>query len=110
MTEKHSTIDNILATYQSVLKTDFDVYKNHVYRIYNLAILFDDHKENHQKYAIAAAFHDIGIWTDSFDYLAPSIKLASEYLEKNERKSWVEEVSLIIDMHHKITPYKGALK
>ena len=31
--------------------------------------------------AIAAAFHDIGIWTaGTFDYLEPSVRVAAAYL------------------------------
>lgn len=107
MITEQKTIDTILETYKSVLKKDYSVYKNHVYRIFNLALLFDNNEGNQEKYAVAAAFHDIGIWTDSFDYLAPSIKLASEYLTKIEKTEWIGEVSLMIDMHHKVTRYKG---
>ncbi len=101
------TIDTILETYKSVLKKDFTVYKNHVYRIYNYAVLLDDDVSNYEKYAIAAAFHDIGIWTHSFDYLEPSIQQANAYLEKIDKKEWMEEVSLLIDYHHKISVYHG---
>ncbi|HIE41464.1 MAG TPA: HD domain-containing protein [Candidatus Aenigmarchaeota archaeon] len=104
---ENKSIDQILINYRAVLKDDFQVYRNHVYRIYNYAIIFDEDKSNHEKYAIAAAFHDIGIWTHSFDYLEPSIKLASEYLTKTGKQDWTKEVALLIDNHHKISVYKG---
>ncbi len=107
MITENIEIDKILAIYKEVLKGDFQVYKNHVYRIYNYVIFFDDDKNNYEKYAIAAAFHDIGIWTHSFDYLEPSIKLASEYLIETGKKDWVNEVALLIDNHHKMSVYKG---
>ena len=107
MYKENKTIDIILADYKHVLKKDYDIYRNHVLRIYNYAVLFDDNINNHEKYAIAAAFHDIGIWTHSFDYLEPSIQQASEYLKKSNKVNWTEEISLLIDNHHKRSPYKG---
>ncbi len=100
-------IDAILTSYKDVLKDDFQVYRNHVYRIYNYAILFDSNPHNYEKYAIAAAFHDIGIWTHSFDYLEPSITQARTYLEENEKQDWINEVALLIDNHHKMSVYTG---
>ncbi|HHC80593.1 MAG TPA: HD domain-containing protein [Flavobacteriia bacterium] len=108
--EKNKTIDKILDNFKNVLKADFEVYKNHVYRIYNYAVLFDANSKNDEKYAIAAAFHDMGIWTHSFDYLEPSIQLATTYLKETEREEWIEEVSLLIDNHHKMSVYKGKFK
>ena len=60
------------------------------------------------KYAIASAFHDIGIWTDhTFDYLEPSIKQAKLYLAEIDKKEWLEEISAMIYWHHKLSRYKG---
>lgn len=100
-------IKTILEDYKIVLGTDFNIYKNHVSRIYSFMILIDTDVVNHDKYAIAAVFHDIGIWTDSFNYLKPSIKLAEKYLIENNQANWVEEISLMISFHHKMSPYKG---
>jgi len=107
MIVEQEIIDQILTNYKEVLKGDFQIYKNHVYRIYNYTILFDVDDGNYEKYAIAAAFHDIGIWTHSFDYLESSIKLASEYLTETGKEDWIKEVTLLIDNHHKISVYKG---
>ena len=103
----NKTINKILTSYKDVLKDDFQVYRNHVYRIYNYAILFDTDINNYEKYAIAAVFHDIGIWTHSFDYLEPSIELAKKYLKEIKREEWQEEVALLIDNHHKMSSYSG---
>ena len=36
-----------------------------------------------EKIAVAAVFHDLGIWTNkTFDYVAPSVALAGEYLPR----------------------------
>ncbi len=105
---KNKIIDTILSKYKTDLGIHFNTYRNHVYRIYNFALLLDNDKTNHEKYAIAAAFHDLGIWTaNTFDYLKPSIALAKNYLIKNKKESWIEEVSLMIDLHHKRSFYKG---
>ena len=107
MIQEYKVIEEILTNYKAVLGKDFPVYRNHIYRIFNYAILLDEDKNNIEKYAIAAVFHDIGIWTDSFDYLEPSIALATVYLNENNHQNWIEEVSLMIDNHHKMSVYKG---
>lgn len=103
-------INEILLEFKPVLKQDFEVYRNHVYRIYSFMILLDNDKTNYDKYAIACVFHDIGIWTHSFDYLEPSIELAKEYLIKSKRENWISEISLMINYHHKMSAYKGAFE
>ena len=68
----------------------------------------DDEKNNEEKYAIAAVFHDIGIWTDqTIDYLEPSIERAKEHLKEVSKEEWTEEIGLMIDEHHKMSEYKG---
>jgi len=57
---------------------------------------------------IAACHHDIGLWSDhTVDYLPPSIREAITYLEANEMNHWVEEITLLIDLHHKLRVIKG---
>ena len=42
-----------------------------------------------EKIAVATAFHDLGIWTDgTFDYLQPSVRLASAYLAGAAKPEW----------------------
>ncbi len=77
-----------------MLKTDYNVYKNHVYRIYNYTVLLDDDTTNYEKYAIAGVFHDLGIWTHFFDYFKPSIQLAKEYLTKINKQDCIEEIAV----------------
>ena len=109
--QQHEVIDIILATHQNVLGKDFKAYRHHVYRIFNFALLQDSKVENIEKYAVAAAFHDIGIWTHStFDYLAPSIQLATKHLQQTDKVTDIEEVSLMIDLHHKMSVYKGKFR
>ena len=64
--------------------------------------------EHIEKIAIAAAFHDLGIWTDlTFDYLAPSARLAREYLTRAGLVEWIPEMTEIIAGHHKISKHDG---
>ncbi len=108
MQNKSKTIDQILDQHKSPLDKDFTKYRNHVYRVFMLCQLLDNKKENIEKYAIASAFHDLGIWSDNtFDYLKPSILQAKKYLIDNNQEEWVDEISLMIDMHHKRSKYTG---
>ena len=105
---ENDTIDTILAKYKKVLGKDFTAYHHHVYRIFNFALLQDSNTENIEKYAIAAAFHDIAIWTHhTFDYLSPSIQLAVDYLTENGKSAQITAISLMIDLHHKMSAYTG---
>ena len=59
-------------------------------------------------YAIAVAFHDLGIWVErTFDYLAPSINLANIYLNQTGQGAKAKTVADMIDNHHKILPLKS---
>lgn len=107
ITQQHPIIEALFASYKDVIGNDFEKYRNHVYRIFNYS-LFLSNSADEEKYAIAAFFHDVGIWTNNtFDYLKPSIDLAKAYLLKNNKENWLEEISLMIDNHHKTTAYKG---
>jgi len=57
------------------------------------------------KIAVAAVFHDLGIWTDhTFDYIAPSVALARAHLSDSPHADWLPEIEAMIVDHHKITP------
>ncbi|HFA48267.1 MAG TPA: phosphohydrolase [Bacteroidetes bacterium] len=108
MQKSNNTVEEVLATYSDALGDDLPTYRNHIYRVFNLAILFDPAPENKYKYAVAAVFHDIGIWTHgTFDYLGPSIYLAEKYLKEKNEAHLFPEIKEMIGMHHKITKYSG---
>jgi hypothetical protein len=97
------TIDDVLNDHAVALRDDFLAYRNHVYRIVNLCIEFVGRGEL-EKIAVAAVFHDLGIWTNrTFDYIAPSIGLAHDYLIARAREDWTAEIEQMIADHHKIT-------
>jgi hypothetical protein len=97
-------IDDILGAHARALGNSFAAYRNHAQRVAlsceSLAMLDDTER---QQVHVAAAFHDLAIWTHgTFDYLAPAIGLADEYLERTGRASWRRQVAAMIDDHHKL--------
>ncbi|HEY1054793.1 MAG TPA: HD domain-containing protein [Emticicia sp.] len=107
MKDTNPLIEDLLQKFQSAIGADYDKYRNHVYRVFLNCLLLDTNRDNEDKYAIAAVFHDIGIWTNhTFDYLAPSIEQAKIYLIETNKQESFEEIKLMIDNHHKISSYK----
>lgn len=103
-----SLLDSILDSYRPQLGEDYTAYRNHCQRVLHLtgafAVLDDDAAH---KVAVAAAFHDLGIWTaHTFDYLAPSVDLARAYLAAHDLADWSDEISAMIDNHHKFTRFR----
>jgi hypothetical protein len=76
-----------------------------VYRVVNLCLAnAGDSRVELEKIAIAAVFHDLGIWTNhTFDYIAPSVTLAREHLAARGMADWIPEIEAMIVDHHKIT-------
>lgn len=108
MNHPHHTIEKLLNRFKPVMGYDFKKYKNHVYRVFLNCGLIDNDRSNEEKYAIAAVFHDIGIWTKhTIDYLEPSIEEAKNYLIETNRQELFEEISQMIYWHHKTKTYKG---
>jgi len=98
------TVDGLLDQYGAVLGRDGVAYRNHVYRVVNLCLAMAEDGGDVEKIAVAAVFHDLGIWTDhTFDYIAPSIARAREYLGSTARADWTPEIEAMIGNHHKIT-------
>jgi hypothetical protein len=89
-------VDGVFDQYASVLGRDFIAYRNHVHRVVNLCLAATGaSRDDLDKIAVAAAFHDLGIWTDrTFDYIAPSISLAREHLAGRSRAGWIPGFSL----------------
>ena len=104
MLTRIATIDDVLNDHVTALRDDFVPYRNHVYRVANLCVAIVGRSEL-EKIAVAAVFHDLGIWTNgTFDYIAPSITLARDYLVARAREGWTAEIEEMIADHHKITP------
>ena len=104
----NNTIEFILDRFKAQIGADYERYKNHVYRVFSNCLMMDTDPANEEKYAIAAAFHDLGIWTNqTFDYLEPSEQQARLYLTEKGKQAWVEEITAMIHFHHKISRYQG---
>jgi len=102
-------VDEILEPHRDALGSDLSAYRNHVFRVLHfLCALSPALRDGREHILVAAAFHDLGIWTaGTFDYLDPSLRLAREYLTARGRADLWPEVDLIIRQHHKIRPYRG---
>lgn len=100
-------IDAALAPHATVIGRDFDSYRHHVCRVAMFCRALAPGVPNaDEKIAIAAAYHDIGIWTHgTFDYLDPSIDDCRAYLAATGRHAWAHEISAMIREHHKLTPW-----
>ena len=99
------TVEQVLDDYSSVLGRDATAYRNHVYRVANLCLAFVGHSPaDLEKIAVAAVFHDLGIWTNhTFDYIAPSVALARDHLATRGMPGWIPEIEAMIRDHHKVT-------
>ncbi|HIF51320.1 MAG TPA: hypothetical protein EYQ42_07345 [Thiotrichaceae bacterium] len=102
-----SLLDEILMEWKKCIGSEYQGYRNHVYRMIHYCFAlrgYDD--DDRQKIIIAAAFHDIGIWIeDTVDYIPPSVPPAMEYLKNNNLEPWSDEIKLMITEHHKIREY-----
>jgi predicted metal-dependent HD superfamily phosphohydrolase len=102
------TIAAILERYSADLGPDRLGYTNHVLRVANFFRGLSGADTCPEHVLIAAAFHDLGIWTaGTFDYLDPSVKLARVYLDDAGRSDVADEVEAMIVQHHKLRPYRG---
>lgn len=100
-------VEAILGEWQTTIGGDYRGYRNHVYRMLHFCFALQPCQEAERvKLIIAGCFHDLGIWSHhTFDYLAPSIALAREYLHQNGLDHWRTEIELMIEQHHKLRRY-----
>ena len=99
------TVEQVLDNHALELGQDLIAYRNHVYRVVNLCLaIVGDRPVDLEKIAVAAVFHDLGIWTNhTFDYIAPSVAIAREHLAARGMADWIPEIEAIIVDHHKVT-------
>ena len=99
------TVEEVLDNHASELGHDLIAYRNHVYRVVNLCLaIVGDSRVELEKIAVAAVFHDLGIWTNhTFDYIAPSVAIAREHLAARGMADWIPEIEAMIVDHHKVT-------
>ena len=99
------TVEEVLDDHASELGHDLIAYRNHVYRVVNLCIaIVGDSRVELEKIAVAAVFHDLGIWTNkTFDYIASSVAIARKHLAGRGMADWIPEIEAMIVEHHKVT-------
>ena len=102
---RFATVEEVLDHHASELGPDLVAYRNHVYRVVNLCLAtVGDSRVELEKIAVAAVFHDLGIWTNNtFDYIAPSVALAREHLAARGKADWIPDIEATLVDHHKIT-------
>ncbi len=99
MIDRHPLVEDVLGTWRTAIGADFAGYRGHVYRVLNLCHALAPDADDERR-AVAAAFHDLGIWSDgTFDYLAPSAARAAAYLARPD-----DTVERAIALHHKLLP------
>ena len=106
----HPLVEEILDSHREHAVGDergWASYRGHVYRVFNLArAVVPDSDDRDDKLAIAAAFHDIDVFS-SLNYLGPSIRTMDAWLRRTGRDAWAEELAVIVAKHHHLTPYNG---
>ena len=105
-----ATLDAVLSGHAIALGGDFAGYRNHACRVANLCLALSPTADEgkRQIVEIAAAFHDLGIWTaGTFDYIEPSVKLASAHLARSSQEAWAPEIETTIREHHKLSRYRA---
>lgn len=101
----HHTLDTLLARWQPDLGEQFTAYGNHCRRllVFCQALQPALSEDDQRKLGIAAAFHDLGLWThDTLDYLPPSQQLAAAYLDEQGLADWQTDIDRMISEHHKL--------
>jgi hypothetical protein len=103
-------VEELIAAFAPALGGDLAGYRNHVCRVLNYYVALRPPADDLPEVVmIAAAFHDLGIWTArTFDYLEPSVRLAQAHLAGLGREHLGPEVAALISEHHKLRPFTGA--
>ena len=107
--QSHPVIDSILEAHAAALGGHLRIYRHHCLYVYHSvhAMVPDEAARSDHALAVAAAFHDLGLFTeDTIDYLEPSVDLAAAYCEKEGRSDLIGLVTRVIENHHKITPVR----
>lgn len=102
-------LDEVLDAFGAALGGDRDAYRGHAYRVFHFCrALAPNGPARADDIALAAAFHDLGIWSDgTVDYLPPSVRLLRAHLERDGRTADADELVRMVELHHKLTPCRG---
>ncbi len=105
----HARIEEILDAFGTAMGRDRSAYRGHVYRVFHYCRALGGVGDTRDDaIALAAAFHDLGIWSDgTVDYLPPSVRRLREHLEARGEGALAGELSRMVELHHKLTPVRG---
>jgi hypothetical protein len=80
--DRHPRVEEVLDAFAAALASDRTAYRGHVYRVFHFCrALGGVGATRDDAIALAAAFHDLGIWSDgTVDYLPPSVRRLREHL------------------------------
>ena len=106
----HPRLDAALEPWATEIAPHFTAYRNHCYYVLNVVnALAHPTPEELDQVAVAAAFHDLGIWSDhTLDYLDPSARRARDWLVSQGLEADAPAVEAMIQGHHKFTRCRGA--
>ena len=99
--ERHSFVEEMAARWGDALGTAREAYPGHAYRVLNYARALIGTERHDDELALAAAYHDLGIWSDrTFDYLGPSQQRAEAFRREGAPTIDAELLALLIYDHH----------
>ena len=106
LVDRHELLEEALAGSRAAVGAAYDAYRGHAYRVFNCARRFVGDARADDTLAIAAAFHDVGIWTArTFDYLPPSVAEARRWCGG---RADADVVARAIENHHRLRRYRTA--
>lgn len=98
------SIEQLLEPWRPQLGTAAAGYENHVRRVLALCehlSLGAAEPDTRLAWTVAGAFHDLGIWSDgTWDYIEPSVALATRWLGDSGRTDLEPLVARMIREHH----------
>jgi hypothetical protein len=101
--DHHPVIEEVLDAWSPSLARARAAYGGHVYRVFNYARRLFGSASHDDDFAVASAYHDLGIWSDrTFDYLAPSSARAADYLRARGPGASPRLVAEVIENHHSL--------
>lgn len=108
LVEQHPFVEQMLEEWSTALGPARLAYAGHAYRVLNYARALLGSDRHDEEIALAAAFHDLGIWSDgTFDYLAPSIRRAEAFRRQRAPGVEAELIASLIGDHHLLCPLKS---
>jgi len=107
--ERHPRVEEVLDAFGAALAGDRTAYRGHVYRVFHFCRALGGVGDTRDDaIALAAAFHDLGIWSDgTVDYLPPSARRLRAHLAEHGQTALADELARMVELHHKLTPCRG---